>query len=432
MAVSGEYELLRDPKFRRGFEALNLGGADKDDPGVRRLPCGNPEAVPAWKLAQWETRYDFRDPAVTAASCPAPGVYRYDSGDKVLTVDTVSGTLGMELNASRVYDAPRREGQGWPHLLIEGATASDGAPFAVRLKNGKHLRLTFSQRLTMFRDRMGESANPALHAGSFYIYLYIKGVNEKGNTEMLWFGLTLFDNRFGFDAERGSRDSGKADASGLFIYQVPVRAFRDREAVVGGWIDVDMDVLPFVRRSLILARERGYMQGVTMDTVYIDGINLGWEMPGTYDGKMEIRNLSLKAYVDADYPRPAGAASFLDCQPEECRTVPVDDGCRLIIPERCSDSRDVLTIRCGPAEDTRMPGRAVYSLRAWRNGETWEGAFAVPLEAECGAVSADVKILSDSLWERVPARYDESSRRVHFQIPRPCTFAVETGEEETP
>ena len=40
------------------------------------------------------------------------------------------------------------------------------------------------------------------------------------------------------------------------------------------------------------------MQGVTMDTVYIDGINLGWEMPGTYDGKMEIRNLSLRAFAD--------------------------------------------------------------------------------------------------------------------------------------
>lgn len=299
--MTGEYELLEDPRFRRGFTALNMGGDNKDDPRVGILLCGDSNAAPAWRLAQWETRYDFRDPAVTAATNPAPGVYRYDSGDKVLTVDTVSGTLGMELNASRVYDAPRRAGQGWPHLLIEGGTGSREAPMAVRLKNAGRLRLIFSQRLTMFRDHMGASADPTLHAGSFYIYLYIKGITGRGETEMLWFGLTLFDNRFQFDGERGSRDSGKADASGLFIYQVPIRAFRDREVTVdGGWIDADIDVLPFVRRALELARERGYMQGVTMDTVYIDGINLGWEMPGTYDGKMEIRNLSLRACADAD------------------------------------------------------------------------------------------------------------------------------------
>ncbi|MBE6974612.1 MAG: hypothetical protein E7436_03880 [Ruminococcaceae bacterium] len=291
-----EYELLQDRHFRGGFTVLNMGGAEKDSTITGVFSCTNPGERPIWRVAQWETRFDFRDPAQTVRSCPEPGVFRFDSGDKVFEVDTTGAVLSMELNASRVWGSPRQEGQGWPHLLIEGPTVCPQAPFANRLGTATALRLSFAQRLTMFRDHMGPDADPNLHTGSFYIYLYIKGQNNKGETEMTWFGLTLFDNRFHFDEERGSRDAGKTDASGLFIYQVPIRAFRQVPAAVSDdWLTVDIDVLPYIRRALELAQERGYMLGVRMEEVFIDGMNMGWEMPGTYDGCMQIRELSLKA-----------------------------------------------------------------------------------------------------------------------------------------
>lgn len=294
----GTYELLQDRAFHRGFTVLNMGGSDKESTRTGKFVYAWPEEEPCWRIAQWESRYDFRDPAQTRADTPEPGVYRFDSRDKVFIADTNRAMLSMELNAAQVYDCARKEGAGWPHLLIEGETVCPEEPMASQLRYAKELRLSFSQRLTMFRDHMGQSADPTLHAGSFYIYLYIKGRNNKGETEMVWFGLTLFDNRFHFDGERGSRDGGKADASGLFIYQVPIRAFREVPVTVGAqWLQVDVDVLPYVKRALELAQQRGYMQGVQWETVYIDGMNMGWEMPGTYDGCMQIRDLSLRCTI---------------------------------------------------------------------------------------------------------------------------------------
>lgn len=386
-AKAGVYELLPDLHFSQGFQALNMGGSEKNDTVVADLTYGDDSLQPLWKLAQWETRYDFRDPAQTVFSCLSPGVYCYDSRDKVLTVNTNEGLLSMDLRASEVYDAPRTDGQGWPHLLIEGTTVDSAAPFASQLKNAKHLRLTFSQRLTDFQDHMGPSADSSLHAGSFYIYLYIKGVNPKGETEMMWFGLTLFDNRFQFDTEQGSQDTGKDDASGWFIYQIPICAFRDAEVNVSNdWTDVDIDVLPFVKRALILAQQRGYMQGITMDTVYIDGMNMGWEMPGTYDGRMEIKNLSLRSYVDTDYTLPNGVANFLIWEMEDRETIPVDEKCTLVLPRLQNRPGDILTVRCD------RQGNA-YILRAWWNGEETTDNFEQPVS------SGDIKIVKPGLFQ---------------------------------
>ena len=169
------------------------------------------------------------------------GVYQYDSLDKIFTIDTNTGMLGMELNASEVYDEPRKAGEGWPHLLIEGGTKNAEAPFASQLKNANHLRLSLSARLTKFVDAMNGEAENGLHAGAFYIYLYIKGVNEAGQSEMTWFGLTIFDNRIAFTTESGAKDGGKDDASGLFIYQVPSRAFTATDFLKNGEIYASED-----------------------------------------------------------------------------------------------------------------------------------------------------------------------------------------------
>jgi len=347
-AIPGIYDLLPDKGYHNGFEVLNMGGSEKHSTRTAFFTYGNPSARPLWRLAQWETRYDFRDATKTTFSAPRTGVYSYDSGDKVFTVDTAEETLRMELRASRVYTGPRCPGQGWPHLQIEGATTNANAPFASLLSHARHLRLSFSQRLCNFRDHMGDGADPTLHAGSFYIYLYIKGIKPNGETEMTWFGLTLFDNRFDFDEEKGSRDGGKADASGLFIYQIPICAFRDQPVTMGQWIPVDIDVLPFVKRALILAQQRGYMQGITMDTLFIDGMNMGWEMPGTYDGCMEIRGLRLRSYVEMTYTAPYGVGNYLIGQMFPVTQLPLDEKRQLQIWKPGNHDEDVLTVRCDP------------------------------------------------------------------------------------
>ena len=188
----------------------------------------------------------------------------------------------------------------------EGLMAGSASKFALKLKNADHLRLQMSQKLSVFKDYMNGEADSSLHAASLYIYLYIKGTNEKGQTEMTWFGVPLFDNRYPYPSEYAAKDSGKSDASGLFIYNVPAKGytnatFHQNGIPVGSednaWMNIDIDLMPYVERALYVASQNGYMKGVTLDTLFLDGMNLGWEMPGTYDAEIKIKDLSLKSYV---------------------------------------------------------------------------------------------------------------------------------------
>lgn len=455
--TDGIYELLSDRHFENGFKVYNMGGAEKNDPTVGYLNYGNPALIPNWSVAQWETRYDFRDLENDTLFMELDdGVYEYDSIDKIFTIDTNTGTLGMELNASEVYDDPRQEGEGWPHLLIEGSTVNREAPFASRLKNVNHLRLSLSQRLTEYTDCMGDTAT-GLHGAAFYIYLYVKGINEEGKSEMTWFGLTLFDNRVAFVSESGQQDGGKADASGLFIYQVPSRAFTKTDFVENGvitpsedgeWMNIDIDVLPYVERALILAQERGFMKGVTMDTVTVDGMNMGWEMPGTYNGRIEVKDLSLKSYVGTTYELNNGIYNLSVAHMEDTETVTVDENLTLNVPRYLVDmdgiDESMLIIQSGKRDTTEgvsVEGydiRQVYDLGVWINGDQYDSPFDNELEIVYKPDSGDVvdlRFFAVSPSGKVTALdgvYDGESNTFTCSLRRAAALAVAVVAPEQP
>lgn len=70
---------------------------------------------------------------------------------------------------------------------------------------------------------------------------------------------------------------------------------RTGESSKGGWIAIDRDLLPLMREALTTAWAKGFLSGSREPgDYYIGGMNLGWELTGTFDVELEIRNLSLK------------------------------------------------------------------------------------------------------------------------------------------
>ena len=452
--VDGVYELFTDTKFENGFKVLPALKSELSS-GYGYFNYGDPTLRPSWSLAQWDTKYDFRDMENnTIFSEIDTGVYSYDSIDKILTVDTVNGILGMELNASQVYDAPRVEGQAWPHLLIEGSTKNAEAPFANRAVNMDHLRLTLSQRLVKFEDHMGDTAT-GLHAASFFIYLYVKGINEQSQSEMTWFGLTLFDNRVAFAAESGRQDSGKDDASGLFIYQVPARGFTATDFVENGvitpsadgqWMNIDIDLLPYIQRALVLAQEQGFMKGVTMDTVVVDGMNMGWEMPGTYDGKIEVKDLSLKAYVGETYELNKGIYNLSVPEMDVTETLVVDSNLTMNVPKELviMDGIEQSMLQLQAVKHTgdgiEIDGRDVteaYDIGLWINGNLYDSRLDTDLELVYTASSGNIRDLqfyavnAAGRAKLLEGTYDEEANTFTFTMDRMATLAV-TLEDTTP
>lgn len=312
-AVNGTYQLFGDTKYAKGFYVSALQSADEGSHTPTLFTYGQSGVTPVWEIAQWDSKYDFNDTENDAIfTSPADNVYKYFDPSKAVTVNTDTGDLKLRLNASAVYGStPRVAGQAWPHLLVQEPLANSSYNFAYKLKNVSQLRLQLNEKLTYYKDCMDGKADPSLHAASFYIYLYLKGINSKGQAEQTWFGLPLFDNRYTYCAEYGSVDGGKADASGLFIYTLPSKAFTtskftDANGGITGsdsnsWGNVDVNLMPYVQRALTLAQQSGFMQGVTLDTCYLDGMNMGWEMTGTYDAEMEVKDLSLQSYVGTNY-----------------------------------------------------------------------------------------------------------------------------------
>ncbi len=452
--TDGVYELLNDTKFENGFK-VHANLKSELSTGYGYFNYGNSALRPTWTVAQWDTKYDFRDMENNTLFMETDdGVYVYDSIDKVLTVDTNTGTLGMELNASEVYDDPRTAGEVWPHLLIEGSTKNAEAPFANKAVNMEHLRLQLSTRLTKFEDHMGEDADTSLHAGSFYIYIYVKGTNETGATEMTWFGLTFFDNRFTMTAESGMKDGGKDDASGLFIYQVASRGFTYTDFVEDGaivanedseWMDIDIDLLPYIERCLVLAQERGFMKGVTMDSVFVDGMNMGWEMPGTYDGKMEVKDMSLKSYVGTTYEHNNGIYNLYVPDMAETESIVVDDTLSMTVPKEVvimdgieqamlqiqaikRDSLDGITIEGYDVTDA-------YDIGLWINGNAYTSKLDTDVElvykAESGNIG-DLKFYtftSSGTPKLLEGTYDAAANTFTCTVNRMALLAVATEAE---
>lgn len=347
---SGIYELLPDSSYENGFRVSGLNSAQEASQSVYTFNYGDDSLTPIWKIAQWDNRYSLRDSNVTSFTDAGNGTYIYENPSNRITADTENGILALRCNASATYSSPRKSGESWPHLLIEdsGWLARKGDAGTVYIANLSELRLNVSQKLSYFSDRMDGAADSGLHAAQFCMYFYLKGTKPDGQVEQTWFGMTLFDNRTPYPGETYSQDNGKSDASGLFIYCLPYgslvnKTFHQNGTPVGSednpWITLNVDLIPYIRRALTLAQQNGFMQGVEYESLYLDGVNLGWEMPGTYNAEMQVKDFSLKAYsevtsaygtISFDANGGTGAPESILAKPNTGlvlpRRVPVRDG----------------------------------------------------------------------------------------------------------
>lgn len=314
-------ELLPDPGFARGFRLRGLGQPDDDgrDKGVfGTLPA---RGAPVWTLAQWAARPSLADPAATRRLQLGDQQFALSNLSKRVSVDCRAGELGLGLFASACYDHPRSGGESWPHLLAEAPLTDVRQPARLnRLADLQRLDVSFACRLDAFADRH-PGADPALHAAQFQLFLYVQNLTrgDDGYGDMMWFGIPIFDNRRPSKEETYQRDGGKADASGKFIYSMASReCLADGQGFVRGgrllangdarWVPFRVDALPLIERAYRLARARGYLATSEWGDLYVSALNVGWEMPGSYDGAMRLRGLSLlaapKPGSPEDPPRP--------------------------------------------------------------------------------------------------------------------------------
>ena len=108
----------------------------------------------------------------------------------------------------------------------------------------------------------------------------------------MWFGIPIYDSRHRFPKEFKAKDFG---GTAKFIFTSSGQTFTKQSSHDGDWVIIDKDLLPLMREALETAWARGFLQSSkAIEDYHIGRMNMGWELPGTFDVDMQERNLSFK------------------------------------------------------------------------------------------------------------------------------------------
>lgn len=287
MPAGRSEELITDGHFQRGFILWNPkpGGHQRDG----ELGGFDNSAAPAWGLCQWNSRFPL-----AGKTLPEAEALVCSNAAKLVEIGragTAAADLVLSLNTGVEYQPSRKSAaEPWVHLLAEqefdrleplDALASARLHVEARLVRSELLRT--------------KDYSPAIHAAQFQIFFTVQNRNRQssGYGDLLWFGVPLYDNRSRFPAAFKEQDFG---GTFKFIFTPEGRVFSDHSLQDGAWVTIDKDLLPLMQEGLETAWERGFLKGSQSRSDYsISGMNLGWELPGTFVVSMQIRNLSLNA-----------------------------------------------------------------------------------------------------------------------------------------
>lgn len=280
-------ELIRDPHFQTGFQLI------EPKPGQRvvygQLAGASGDTAPAWDLDQWSSRHplDAAAPATTKL-----GVRRWANAAKSVTLGqpgTAEADLSLAVNAPVEYgERARKSGEPWVHLLVEQSFAEP--PSLASLTSA---RLRLQARLIRSKLHRTDDYSPGLHAAQFQMFLMLQNRNRQspGFGQLVWFGIPLYDDRSRFANEHKAQDTG---GTAMFIFTPGGEVFTARSAHDGEWISVNKELRPLFVEALATAWQHGFLrESRDLADYRVTGMNLGWEVPGSFDVEMQVRDLSL-------------------------------------------------------------------------------------------------------------------------------------------
>ncbi len=283
--------LFADLQFRQGF-LLSYPDSSRGRAVETVLHLGDANNVPVWRLCQWATKYSL---VTVPCTQEIAGDLSYENEGKRVVVggrDSQSRDLVLEIRGKAEYDTrARNQGEGWPHLLVE-----QDAVTLHPLDELAGIRLAINLRLLHCTNHTPpERYDPGLHAAQFQLFFIVKNIAllSQDRDEYFWFGVPFFDSRYDIPPAYMAKDVGKDDATGKFIYTVDAKRLGIPPLKEGNWITVRADLLPFIRSSLQEAVKRGYLKDAAPHDYAVANMNLGWEIPGTFDAAVQIRDLDI-------------------------------------------------------------------------------------------------------------------------------------------
>ncbi len=292
-------EVIQDPQFRHGVYLEEPKPGKHVRYGELRMDA---DKQPAWALLQWSSRFPL-NPEASLQSRGGTLTCSNVAKTIILSRRNQHGDVVLAANSGKEYADPgRKAGEPWVHLLVEQHFEPPQP-----LSNLEFARLHVEARLLKSEPTPGHNYDPDTHAAQFLIYFTLQNRNPRsaGYSDLLWFGIPVYDNRERYPKECKHLDFG---GTAKYIFSPNGKTFTTQSAHDGEWITIDKDLSPLMREALEMAWERGFLKdSKTLSDYYIGGMNIGWELPGSFDVGVQVRDLSLKVKERAALPQKGGS-----------------------------------------------------------------------------------------------------------------------------
>jgi len=289
-ATTRSRPLFLDTHFRQGF-LLSYPDSKIGATAEAVLNLGDSNKKPIWRLCQWGTKHSLAN-----ARCMnnADGDVSYGNDAKKVLVGAEGSDnrdLILEIKASSEYgNRARKQGESWPHLLIE-QQACEVYP----LEKLARLDFTLEIKRLYCENRMAKDAcNPSLHAAQFQMFLVVSNINQNSNDygNYFWFGVPFYDSRHDIPPSYKAKD-----ATGKFIYTIAGENVTSEPLKENRWAEIEIDLLGYIKAGLEEAVKREYLKDSNSGDYAVVGMNMGWELPGTFDASIQIRDFGLLAVL---------------------------------------------------------------------------------------------------------------------------------------
>ncbi len=264
---------------------------------------------PVWQFAEGNSRSTLESQTLQTTASGA--VYWQDPYAMLMvaTPDLPEHDLTVAVNGyeqyNGVYYQPQPQ-QGWVFHLAQQQFSypgnySSGSP---NMSSLDHLYFRVYAQLLQDDPNIRSGYDSNIHAAQFLIYFTVQNLNPNNSgccAEYVWFGITLYDDRYDVPGLSTLQDAGGTER---YIYNVGAAPFVNQGLQPGGTgLLFEGDLLPMMREALLSAWEHGFLTGSNVLSDYrIGGMNIGWEVTGLNDVSMRVSDLSLRYVTKPQNP----------------------------------------------------------------------------------------------------------------------------------
>lgn len=294
-------ELFLDNKWENGFNALPGNKSFSDgtypendwtDNSVLKYDENTPR--PTWQVQQTGCIHDLNDrynPITNEYATKEGDVYKFEGVSNYIYTNPSKGEITLGLNASKEYEAPRKDRENWPHLLLQNSLAEQ-----LSLSELDNLMFSIDLRLEVENKMKSEEMNEGLHAAQFLLYFIVYSSATLDSGEFFYFGIPFYDNRNnGVVKENALIDNGTSGNTGNVIYQMSNSFIDETGFKPGKDYSIEIDLKEYFADALLACQKFDRFTSTTVDDLYISNMNIGRELPGTFDVSAKFSNFSLTA-----------------------------------------------------------------------------------------------------------------------------------------